>query len=613
MLTADQILDLYVERSRHYQGMHAGMGAVAEVYEGRATIDLPDMDKTTMAAVPNLMAQGLDQLAARVAQTVPMAGFTPTRANIRSSVRRARTAGQVVQGWWAAERIKLKMSQRARHLLAFGLTPVVVRWDDYLKRPVREIRDPRETYPNPETINGTYIPGDCLFAFRRSVGWLIDNGYENQYAYVTGKPRNEMRRSDEVTLLEYVAPGGRRLVLTGKVSDSAYTYIGFSETPGSDKAITLEYVDMPDDRYSCCVVPTRITLSRPTGMFDRMLGMYFQQAKLMALELIRTEKDIFPDKDIVSRPNEIGRYAEGPYDGRTGLVGVVVGGDIRESRPAADFGGYQAIDRLERGGRLSAGLPAEFGGESPTNIRTGRRGDSVMAAVIDYTIAEAQDCLAYGLEDEDRLAIALAKMYDGDNQRTIYVGVGNNARAVTYVANEVFETSEHRVTYPVSGADQNSLIIGLEQRVGSRGMSRFTGMTLDPWIANPEYEHDRIQYEGIEDAVLASLQAKANSGEIPLTAVVQIQQMVLNDDMELADAIIKVTQQAADLAQQVPESGSPPGGPASPEQLAAGPTAQALTGAPAVPPVDQGLGNLAGIFGALRGTRPLPQNKGASA
>lgn len=603
MLTDDQVLELYVERQRHYQGMHAGMTAVALVYEGRAKIDLPDMDKTTLASVPNLLAQGVDQLAGRVAQVVPMAGFTPTRANIRSSVRRARTAGQVVQGWWAAERIKLKMAQRARHLLAFGMTPVTVRWDDYLKRPVREVRNPRETYPNPETINGTYIPGDCLFAFRRSVGWLLDNDYAAQVMVVTNRQRSDLRRDDEMTLLEYVYPGGRDLFLTGQVSSVHNPYIPGMDSPGAARVALLERQLLRDDRYSACVVPTRITLDRPAGMFDKMLGMYYQQAKLMALELIKTEKDIFPDANIQSYPGDVGRWIEGPYDGRTGKVGRIAGGQLIENRPAPDFGGRDAIDRLDRTSRVTAGLPTEFGGESGTNIRTGRRGDAIMSAVIDYTIAEAQDCLAYGLEDEDRLAIALAKMYDGDNARTIYVGVGNNARAVSYVANEVFETSEHRVTYPVSGADQNALIIGMEQRVGSRGMSRFTAMTLDPWVANPEYEHDRIQYEGIEDAVLASLQAKANSGEIPLTAVVQIQKMVLDDDMELGDAIIKVTQQATQTAQQVPDSGSAP----SPDQLAAGPTAQALTGSPAIPPPDQGSTNLAGIFGALRGTRPLPQ------
>lgn len=603
MLTDDQVLELYVERQRHYAGLHAGMTAVALVYEGKATIDLPDMDKTTMASVPNLLAQGVDQLAGRVAQIVPMAGFTPTRANIRSSVRRARTAGQVVQGWWAAERIKLKMAQRARHLLAFGMTPVTVRWDDYLKRPVREVRNPRETYPNPETINGTYIPGDCMFAFRRSVGWLINNGYENQVAVVTAKRVSDMRRDDEMTLLEYVYPGGRDLYVTGVVSSVTNPYLIGQDPAGSQKIALLERQTLRDDRYSACVVPTRITLDRPNGAFDKMLGMYYAQAKLMALEIIKTEKDIFPDANLQSYPGETARWIEGPYDGRSGDVGIIAGGQLVEQRPAADFGGLNAIDRLERNARVTAGLPAEFGGESGTNIRTGRRGDSIMSAVIDYSIAEAQDCLAYGLEDEDRLAIALAKMYDGDNQRTIYVGVGNSARAVTYVANEVFETSEHRVTYPVSGADQNALIIGVEQRVGSRGMSRFTGMSLDPWIANPEYEHDRIQYEGIEDAVLASLQQKANSGEIPLTAVVQIQKMVLDDDMELGDAIIKVTEQAAAQAQQVPESGTP----ADAQSLAAGPTAAALTGTPAIPPVDQGNANLAGIFGALRGTRPLPQ------
>ena len=205
----------------------------------------------------------------------------------------------------------------------------------------------------------------------------------------------------------------------------------------------------------------RITLDGPQGQFDNMIGMYYQQAKLMALETIAVEKGIFPDTYLVSRPGEVGRFLDGPHDGRTGMVNIISGGDIQGGSEPPGYLTNPTIDRLERAQRVTAGIPQEFGGESSTNIRTGKRGDAVLSAAIDFPVAEAQETFAYTLMAEDITAIKLAKHLDGDNERTIYVGTGGQTHSVAYKANQVFPHEEHVVSYPATGADVNQLIIGL--------------------------------------------------------------------------------------------------------------------------------------------------------
>ena len=292
------------------------------------------------------------------------------------------------------------------------------------------------------------------------------------------------------------------------------------------------------------IVPMRITLDTAAGQFDNMIGMYYQQAKLMALETIAVEKGIFPDTYLVSRPGEVGRFLDGPHDGRTGMVNIIAGGDIREIQSQPGYLTNPTIDRLERNQRVTAGIPAEFGGESSTNIRTGRRGDAVLSAVIDYPVAEAQETFSYSLEEENEVAIALAKAWDGENQRTLFTGVGNNMRPVTYVANKTFITDEHVVSYPAAGSDLNSLIIGIGQRVGLGIMSKQTAATLDPYIDNPENEHDQIIAEGLEQALVAGLQQQAASGQIPPLVVAKVMKLVKDDRMEIAEAFNKVTEDA---------------------------------------------------------------------
>ena len=315
------------------------------------------------------------------------------------------------------------------------------------------------------------------------------------------------------------------------------------------KGVELEHVMSPLIKTTVSV-PMRITLEGPAGQFDNMIGMYYQQAKLMALEIIAVEKGIFPDTYLISRPGEVGRFLDGPHDGRTGMVNIVAGGDIREVQSQPGYLTNPTIDRLERNQRVTAGVPAEFGGESSSNIRTGRRGDAVLSAVIDYPVAEAQETFAFALQEEDQAAISLAKAYDGDETRTIYVGTGNSAKAVTYVANKVFVNDEHVVSYPATGSDLNSLIIGLGQRVGLGIMSKETAATLDPFVDNPEIEHDRIISEGIEQALVAGIQQQAAAGRMSPLVLAKVMKLVQDDRMELAEALEKVTQEAIEEQEQ---------------------------------------------------------------
>jgi hypothetical protein len=385
--------------------------------------------------------------------------------------------------------------------------------------------------------------------------------------------------------------------------ENNYSITMIDQNQSALKGVTLEYINNP---IGICPVgmPSRITLDGIQGQFDNMIGMYYQQAKLMSLEVIAVEKGIFPDTYLISRPGEVGRFLDGPHDGRTGMINIIAGGDIREIQSQPGYLTNPTIDRLERNQRVTAGIPAEFGGESGSNIRTGRRGDAVLSAVIDYPVAEAQETFAYSLEEEDECAISLAKSWDGNNQRTLFVGVGNSARPVTYVANKTFETNEHVISYPASGSDINQLIIGIGQRVGLGTMSKRTAATLDPYIDNPEQEHDIIIGEGLEQALMAGLQQQASSGQIPPLVLSKIIDLVRNDKMELAEALNKVTEDALKEQQAKQEEQAMGQGPVSPDQAMAGATVQAMAGPQQgmspIPGANPGQESLSGLLSTLR-------------
>jgi hypothetical protein len=602
MKSIDEILALYKQRVAYYGPLHSKMRLIQSIYNGTAEIPLPDMERSEMPSVPNLLASGVDQMAGRISSVTPSVIFAE-KTGTRTEKRRVGTASRVVTGWWQEDRLMMKMKQRARHLIAYGMSPVVIRWKAKDDRPTWHVRHPLETFPSTDLVPGEVKPTDCIFAYRRSVAWLRSMGYGPQVAAVTGKW--DMPNDASLLLVEYVDEYGTQLILT---SYSEGNDIGSMwESTGKMRGVMLEHV-MTSGIEMPCTVPMRITLDGASGQFDNMVGMYFMQARLMALETIAVEKGIFPDTYIVSRPGEVGRILDGPHDGRTGMINVIAGGDIRTEQPQPGYLTNPTIDRLERNQRVTAGIPAEFGGESSSNIRTGRRGDAILSAVIDYPVAEAQETFAFALEEEDEIAIDLARYHAGEKTTTIFVGTGNATRAVTYTPNQVFPDNEHVVSYPASGTDLNSLIIGLGQRIGLGIMSKETAAQLDPFIDNPEVEHDRIIAEGLEQALVASIQQQASGGQIPPLVLAKVMDLVKNDKMEIAQAINKVTEDAIKEQKKAEEEAAAqqqsqmtPGQMMAPGAMEAmaGPGAAAAMQSP-IPGPGQGMEDLGALLGALR-------------
>ena len=135
---------------------------------------------------------------------------------------------------------------------------------------------------------------------------------------------------------------------------------------------------------------------------------------------------------------------------------------------------------------------------------------------------------------------------------------------------------------------------------------------LDPFIDNPEAEHDAIISEGLEQALMTGLQQQASQGAIPPLTLAKIMTLVKNDKMELAQALHKVTEDAAKEQQRQQEEaqagmqggmpGMPP--PMGADGMNAGPTTQALAGGQAaIQPSEAtmpSMDNLSGMLASLR-------------
>ena len=563
------------------------MREVRDLANGDIVIPLSELDRNARTNVANLLVQGLDQTSMRIASTMPMPFFPPIKQNNADSQEQARLRKKIILSYWDKNKMGLKMRRRARHFLAYSSSPVYLRPDFKTLTPTWSIRNPLDTYAAPHEDPDNLVPDDTIFTYTKTAQWLIDN-YGPQ---VIGKLRlGRVTPDSRFTILEYCDDMEIVLCVMGAPVAEGMT------PPERAGLETLELERMPNRTgMPLSVIPSRISLDTPKGQYDGVLGMYFTRARLQALTEIAIERGIFPDEYLVARAGENPEIIQ-VADGKTGQLGVVKGGDIQQLQTNPGYKTDTALDRLERQERLEGAIPAEFGGESGSNIRTGRRGENVLSATVDFRVQEAQAVFEQALYEEDKIAIAIEKNYWGAQKKSFFIPGRVSGGMTNYVPNKVFETDFHYVTYPSSGTDVNGLIVGLGQRLGTGLMSKESARESDPLITDPELEKDRIAAESMEAALLSSIQAQAADPNGPYQPddLAYLSMLTIEKNKPLYEAV-QLTQKRA---QERQAAMAPQGAPETMPGLAMPGMGAEMQAAPAGPP------NIQDLLSKLGGGQP---------
>ena len=396
-------------------------------------------------------------------------------------------------------------------------------------------------------------------------------------------------------VLEYNDADETVLVACGQAKDERqHGEWGEESSAGSASSVVLSRLP---NRAGLCnmVVPGRIVLDKPVGHFDTMLHLFTSQAKMAAYEELAMFRSIFQEEWVQSHPNaptrpKIVRHA----DAKNGVIGLIENGVLQTVTVDPGQQVPTAIDRLERAARLAGGIPAEFGGEAASNIRTGRRGAQVMGDTVDMPLQEYQAVLASGKDAENMIAVETMKANYGTSI-SMFCGIPRNGNIAaipnnpaTYKPVDVFVTSTSKTSYPFLGSDASSIPIEIGQRVGTGEMSLQTARELDPKIPDPAKENLRVISEGLEKALLGGMEQQLAAGGLDPAVVAKIEiALRQTPTAHFADVYVKVhedmqKEQAAMQAAQPPAAlgAGPPG------TTGGGPPANQMPGA-AVPPGGQ--------------------------
>lgn len=550
MLSAEQIVELYNNRKLRLGPVYEQMRRVRDLANGEVVVPLNELDRSAKANVANLLVQGLDQMSMRISSTMPTPYFPAVKDGSERSKSYSRMRRKAMLSFWDHNKMQMKMRRRARHMLAYSQSAVFVKPDFRTLMPKWVIRNPLDTFPAPVEDQDEMLPEDCIFTYKVNANWLLRNYGE----LVGGQLRmGEVNSDSRYTMLEYVSADSLQLVVLGAEDNPE---LSLAERAGLESML-LESIPnrtgMP-----LAVVANRITLDKPKGQFDGVIGMYYTRARLQALTEIAIERGIFPEEYLVARTGENPEIIQ-LADGKSGVLGVVRGGDIRSQELNPGYKTYEALDRLERQERLEGAIPAEFGGESATNIRTGRRGENVLSATVDFRVQEAQAVFEASLLEEDKIAIAIERAYWGDFPKSFFIQSRSSSGQESYVPNKIWETDFHYVAYSAAGSDVNSLIVGLGQRLGTGMMSKESAREADPLISDPEFEHDKIIAEGVEAALLSSIQQQAldPNGPYQPEDLAYLTRLMMEQDVTLYEAVERTNRRAQERQAMAMPMGAP--------------------------------------------------------
>jgi len=591
-----EVVQIFETRRRNRGGYIAKMVAVQRMYDGDIIVPLPELDEAEKPAVANLLLQGVEQLGMRASSVLPDTNFLPLRPGIDKWEAMARDQRRAYQGWEDMNGLTKKEGRRCRFLVAYGSGPTMIKPAGgsafaHRSMPYWHIINPLCIFPAETSDPDDIEPHDVVIQRHVTLGWLRQK-YPMQAANLYKGPSDKdgwHPNDKKFDLLEYNDAEETVLIVCGsREQQERWTY-----ADANDGHSRVELLERSPNRAGMCLatVPGRITLSRLTGHFDQIIGMFMAQAKMTAYEMIAVRDGIFPKLWAVSHPNNPNGAARiiQVADGKQGIIGEIEGGTIIPMNPQSGPAATNAIDRLERGQRVQGGIPSDWGGESATNIRTAKRGDQVSSSTVDPTLGEIQNILAEAKEAEAARAIAVMKGWYGGKMVSFYQPRSGKVVGEAYRANDLFTTDFCLVKYSMPGVDASGIPIELGQRTQSGMMSQYTARRMDPLVEDPDFEESQVPLEGLRQAALKGLEQGLAAGQLDIHEVAMIATILNNGKgMQLEEAIAQAhdmlqKQQAALAAQNAPPGGVAPGAEQMPG-LAPAPSPGAAPGGQQGPP-----------------------------
>jgi hypothetical protein len=522
-------------------------------YNAEIVTLLPDVSNipATTQPGPNFFIEGIDGLARLANQDLPKIICPVLNPGEDASMKKASIRQAAMYHAWYDSQLQIKLGRAFRHYGGYGTFAMVVMPDDERQVASIEIRDPLTAYPELRTADDIRSPRNVGFMYARSAEWIRSHYPGKADTYLSTK---NLDKGWE-TLWDVVEWIDEEDIVIGLLGPRFPANGYYDSRPIGYTAVELDRFPNLAGMVPV-VVPRRVTLDKVMGQMTNMINYSDIYGRLLSLQIVATEKAIFPDMVAISRTGGTPQLIGGEWkDGRTGDINTMVDGELQILGKEAGPGTVPMLQLIDGHIRGSGGASALMGGNAGS-MRTGAGVDALGDFGPNPLAAEAQVVMAHALGELNKGVVAVQKGYYGKKKFVAYLGVPGSSKAVSYVPSKDLDSDANVVIYPHPGIDQNRYAVAVAQLNATKMISRKTARKMNPMVGDENEEELFTTQEEINDAILGSVAQLIASGSMPISVGARIAEKI-GEGIPAAKAVLEAQAEAA-TAQQAPGS---PGGP----------------------------------------------------
>lgn len=565
--TWEEAVATVTNRRSHQEPLLAQMIEVQRRYNGEFCLPAPSEgpDEARPVVVAQLINEAIDFPALQAASVPPSFYFPATEPDVPLRVENARTRKRAASATLFRSQFHLGLRKAYRHIGGYSSASLMLLPDDGMRRgkqvrqpgPKLVLRDPLTTYAEPKSTLDFSAPLNVGYVHQVSAATLM-----GQFAQTLGDYVGDMNApgggaiTEMWDVLEWIDEDIIRLGVLGPSDPSMVQAFRLPQW-----GIQLhEWENKAGMAPSVC--PRVITLDKVIARAMQMTGQVDTLAYLYDLDIQATKRAIFPDRYIISEPNLTPSLVDGKWhtgdSGRTNLVKNASA--VGELHSGVDPGVFQRMSALTDMARQSAGITGLSGGDVSGyggGVRTGRGMGTLMDIAVNPRVQELQEVMSESLR---QLVEPMFEMYVGywpDKKFVLFSGWPSDKGNVEFTpSDQLAESCECVVQYPIPGADLNGTTVALGQMAQSHMISLGTARAQHPLVGDPEEEGRKVLTEALTNMALEGLHTQTAAGQVPL-----IDFATIASQIDHGEPIWKAIEIAQEAAQKRQATQAPPPGP----------------------------------------------------
>jgi hypothetical protein len=516
MISWNEVYGIVTERRRNYTPLLAHMHEINQRYDGQYTIPLPNHpdSKKLPPLAPSIVTETIDNMAMHAGSQLPNIFCPPAKGTSRPSLQKASRRKKMLRGVWDENHWELQARKAVRQLTGYS-TFVMVVWPDDAKKRVRmELRDPLGALPEERPHSDFDPPNNCAFIHPRPAQWILDRWGHAHVNYDGGViSDHDIRTNQMFDIVEWWDADSVIFGIYGRREQ--YRHAQQAEPHGGH----MHLVTHKNKAGMCPVVtPKRVTLADISSQVSAILGQIDLIGYMSALDLLASQKLLYPDRYITGRTgimpklaNKSGKWNEG----QDGEPNIILNAENVGTLPGTvDPSGKIAADRIERNVRNTVGLIPQFGGETYGALRTGRAIDTLGSFSIDARIEEIHAILETGLEQGNEAIQATQKGYYGDRTFYYFSGVESDDSVTEFTPNDDIEITASTVRYAIRGMNTQSLTAELSQMFGAGAIDLDTYREMHPHVPDADSVKRKVLTNELEEMAMATLPQMMAEGQL---------------------------------------------------------------------------------------------------